>query len=189
MSSNNVPNDLQFARIGDDVYIARTSVIKRPHLVELGHHIAIDDFFYLTTGATLGDYIHIGPFVSVIGGPNTRFTLGHFTTVAAGCRIVCASDKHLGAGLVSPVIPAEFRDEVISAPVTLEAFASLGTNVVVLPGVVLAEGSVVGANSFVSKSTEPWTIYVGSPAKPVRMRPHEKMKEYAEKLGYPQLNR
>jgi galactoside O-acetyltransferase len=48
----------------------------------------------------------------------------------------------------------------------------------------LAEGSVIGANSLVTKSTEPWTIYVGSPAKPVKARPKEKMIEYARRLGY-----
>mgnify|MGYP001559625033 CR=1 FL=1 len=53
-----------------------------------------------------------------------------------------------------------------------------------MPGVTVAEGSVVGAGSFLNKNTKPWTIYMGSPAKPVKTRPKEKMIEYAKKLGY-----
>jgi galactoside O-acetyltransferase len=70
------------------------------------------------------------------------------------------------------------------APVIFERFASAGTNVVVLPGVTLAEGSVVGACSLVTKSTEPWTIYVGVPAKPLKARRKDKMIEMARELGY-----
>jgi len=68
--------------------------------------------------------------------------------------------------------------------ITLERFASVGTNCVIMPGVTMAEGSVLGACSFLTKSTEPWTIYVGVPAKPVKIREKNKMIEYAKKLGY-----
>ena len=80
--------------------------------------------------------------------------------------------------------PEEFRDKVIVEPVVFETFASTGTNVVIHPGVTLAEGSVVGSCSLVTKSTEPWTIYRGTPARPWKKRPHEKMIAAATKMGY-----
>jgi galactoside O-acetyltransferase len=49
---------------------------------------------------------------------------------------------------------------------------------VVLPGVTLGEGSVIGANSVVTKDTEPWKIYVGSPAKPIKDRERGNIEEY-----------
>ena len=55
---------------------------------------------------------------------------------------------------------------------------------VVLPGVTIAEGSVVGANSLVTKSTEPWTVYVGSAAKPIKKRSIELSYKFAKELGY-----
>jgi galactoside O-acetyltransferase len=66
----------------------------------------------------------------------------------------------------------------------LELFAGVGTNVVVLPGVTLAEGSVIGACSLVTKSTEPWTVYAGIPAKPLKSRRRDKMIAMARELGY-----
>jgi galactoside O-acetyltransferase len=106
-----------------------------------------------------------------------------FNTIGAGSRLLCASDEFLGAGLVG-MSPPQFRDNVLVKPVVFEAFASIGTNVVVHPGVTLAEGSVVGSCALVTKSTEPWTIYRGIPAKPWKERSREKMVEAARELGH-----
>ena len=40
----------------------------------------------------------------------------------------------------------------------------------IMPGVVLEEGTSVGAMSLVLKSTQPWWIYVGNPAKRLKNR-------------------
>lgn len=168
---------------GSDVFISGNVEIRRPHLVTVGSHVAIDSGFYCTVDAVIGDYTHIGPAVTVIGGAKANLVLKNFNTIGAGSRILCASDEFLGAGLVG-MAPPEYRDNVIYAPVMLEIFASLGTNVVVHPGVVIGEGSVVGSCSLVTKNCEPWTIYAGVPAKPLKSRPREKMIAAAKSLGY-----
>jgi len=169
---------------GEDLFISRNVEIRRPHLVTIGNHVAIDTGFYCTVRAELGDYIHIAPYVTVIGGAEGLLRMGHFTSIAAGCRIVCASDEHLGEGFPGPTIPDKYRDYVRIAPVEFERFAGIGTNVVVLPGVILGEGSVAGACSLVTKNTEPWTIYTGIPARPVKKRRKDKMLGMAHELGY-----
>lgn len=170
---------------GDDVFVSASVEIRRPSLIELGSHIAIDSGFFITTAAKLGNYIHIGPYVCVIGGMEGMFTMGHFTNIAVGGRVICVSDTFAGDGLISaPGIPKEsIRLNV--APVILEDFVNVGANVTILPGVTLREGSVIGAGSVVTKSTEPWTIYVGTPAKPLKKRPKAAMLAYAKDLGYP----
>lgn len=169
---------------GEDVFISANVEIRRPHLVSVGSHLAIDTGFYCTVAAHLGDYIHIGPYVTIIGGAKGNFHMGHFTTVAAGSRILCGTDEFLGEGLVGSNVPDLYRDNVRHAPVVLERFAGVGTNAVILPGVTLGEGSVVGACSLVTKSTEPWTIYVGVPAKPLKARRSDKMISMAREMGY-----
>jgi hypothetical protein len=57
---------------GDDVVISDFAEIKRPHLVSIGNHAAIDSFVSITTRAEIGDYVHISPHVSVIGGSTFR---------------------------------------------------------------------------------------------------------------------
>lgn len=169
---------------GKDVFISHNVEIKRPHLVKIGNHVAIDSGFYCTTKLEIGDYIHIAPYVTVIGGGKGLLKMGHFTGIAAGCRIICGSDGHLGDGLIGPVVPEKYKDKLIIVPVVFQPFSSIATNVVIIPGVTLAEGSVIGACSLVTKSTEPWTIYYGIPAKPIKMRRKDIMIKYAKELGY-----
>ncbi len=176
---------LGISSYGDDVFISNNVEIKRPQLVKLGNHIAIDTGFYCTTALEMGDYIHIAPYTTIIGGGNAKLTMAHFTNISVGGRIICGSDLFLGDGLITaPGIPEEFRDRLKIEEVRFEMFANVGANVTVLPGVTLREGSVVGACSLVTQDTEPWTIYVGTPAKPIKVRPREKMIENAKKMGY-----
>lgn len=166
---------------GEDVYISPKATIKRPHLAHIGSHVAIDECV-ITTRLKVGNYVHISPYTSVIGGEEGLLEMGNFTTISAGCRIVCASDEFLGKGLVSTTIPPQFRDRVICKPVVMQDYASLGSNVVVMPGVTIGEGAVVGANSFVKKDIPDWTIYAGFPAKFIKFRSDYKMKAYGEQL-------
>lgn len=171
--------------VGSDVYIGDNVDIRRPALVSIGNHVAIDNGFYITTAAEIGNYIHIAPYVTVIGGEKGLLKMGNFTNISAGGKIICGSDAFLGDGLITaPGIPEEYRDRLIIEPVIFEDFANVGAGVTILPGVILAEGSVIGAGSLVNKSTEPWTIYIGSPAKPYKARKKEKMIEFANQLGY-----
>jgi acetyltransferase-like isoleucine patch superfamily enzyme len=103
-----------------------------------------------------------------------------FTNIGSGSRIVCASDDFL-QGLISPVVPIEYRT-VINKPVIFKRYATLGVNCSVLPGVTLGEGCIVGANSLVTKDTEPWTVYAGSPARPIKTREKSRIIESANKL-------
>jgi acetyltransferase-like isoleucine patch superfamily enzyme len=182
-SNNNLRLIEVLKKVGEDVFISKNVEIKSPEYVEIGSHVAIDSGFKCTTRLELGDYIHIAPDVVIIGGSSTYLKLDHFSFVAAGTKIVCGSENYVEGGLVGPTIPIKYRN-LIFKPVIFEKFSGVGVNCSVMPGVILAEGSVVGANSLVTKSTEPWTVYVGSPAKPIRIRDKESVLKFALELGY-----
>jgi len=167
-------------KVGKDVRISELAIISRPELVEIGNHVSIDMWTYLSTQAILGNYIHIAPSVSIIGGASAKITMKDFTNIGSGGRIVCATDDFT-QGLISPVVPIEHRT-VINKPVTFERYATLGVNCTVLPGVTLGEGCIVGAGSVVTKDTEPWMIYAGCPAKPIKPRASKRIIESAQKL-------
>jgi acetyltransferase-like isoleucine patch superfamily enzyme len=170
--------------LGDDVYISPSAEIRRPELCKIGNHVAIDSFFYCTTKLDIGDYVHISPHVAVIGGKETALYVEDFCFLSVGSKYICGSETFHGQGLIGPLIPKEYQDEQQLWPITLKRFSGALANSVILPGVTLAEGSVLGANSLLKEDTEPWTVYAGNPAKPIRKRSEHKAYEYAEKLGY-----
>ena len=170
--------------VGTDVVIDSNTKFTRPSLVEIGNHVAIDWGFYCTTKLQVGDYVHISPHVAVIGGAQTGLVIGDFCFVSVGARMICGSEQFHGAGLIGPLIPDHLKDDQILEPIVMQAFSGVCANSVVMPGVIMAEGSVLGANSFLNVSTEPWTIYAGSPARPIKTRRSDVMKHHAKELGY-----
>lgn len=176
-------NRNDFASIGEDVFIHDQVIIKNPSLVRLGSHIAIDNGVTISTQLEIGDYVHISAFVCFIGGKAAKITLKDFTFVAAGTKIVAGSERYTGEGLVNPTIPIEYRS-LIFKEVAFDTFSGCGVNCSILPGVTFGEGAILGANSLAIEDLEPWTIYVGSPAKPLKTRRKDIIIENAKKLGY-----
>lgn len=171
-----------FKKKGIDVRIDDLARISRPDLIELGNHISIDMCTYISVAAIIGDWIHIAPQVSIIGGADSLLIMEDFSAIATGSRIICASDD-FKRGFTCPFIPIKYRN-VINKPIILRRFAVVGVNSVIVPGVEMAEGSVLGANSLLLQDTEPWTVYGGSPAKPISVRDPELILKGVKELGY-----
>ena len=159
----------KIASFGEDVYIDEGSLIKNPDEVVVGSHVAIDKGVIVSTKLHVGDYVHVAPYVVFIGGKKSKVILKDYSFVAAGTKIVEGSEDYTGLGLIGPTIPEEYR-EINYSTITFEKFSGCGVNCSIMPGVTFGEGSILGANSLATKDLEPWTIYVGSPARPVKKR-------------------
>ncbi len=60
--------------------------------------------------------------------------------------------------------------QLIVKPVTVCRQAWVASGAFVGPGVTVGEGAVLGARSVAFRDLDPWTVYVGNPAKSVRRR-------------------
>ena len=169
-------------RVGDDVIISEFSEIRYKDKVIIGKHNAIDFGFVCSTQLTIGNFCHISPHVSIIGGKAASFIMHDFCFLSSGARIVCATEKFRGDGLIGPMIPEEYKDIVLNKEVMMDKHCGVLTNAVVLPGVTMAEGSILGANSLLKEDTEPWTIYAGNPAVPIKKRRHGTIKQYEREI-------
>lgn len=173
--------DNGFAEIGSDVKIYPLAKILGRDRITLGSHIMVDDFVFLGSHKRLviGNHVHLASHASITGGGVCLCC--DFVGISSGARILTGTDSFDGDGLTGPTIPAEYRS-VVRGSVLIGAHTVIGANAVVLPNVKIGEGAIVGAGSIVTKDLDPWGIYVGSPARRVRTRPHERILEYEEKL-------
>jgi galactoside O-acetyltransferase len=173
------------AKRAEGSYVSAGAELRRPHLVSVGKHSNLDWGVYCTTALHLGDYVHLAAQCSIIGGANASLMMHHFSTLGVGSRVVCASDaRGDGEGLVGPAIPWDEHARVDCRPVVFEPLAIGTTGIMVMPGVTLGIGCLIGAGALVLKSTDPWGIYVGVPARKVGERPRAKVLEAAKRLGY-----
>ena len=66
-------------------------------------------------------------------------------------EIFAISDDFSGASMTNPVVPDDYKN-IVEAEVILRKHVVVGAGSVILPIVVLEEGSVVGAQSLVKKA-------------------------------------
>lgn len=111
--------------------------------LKIGKFVRINEDVFLQGSISIGDYVMIAPNTSI-------YTTTHEHT-AVDVAMVLQGDKEI--------------NEVV-----IENNVWLGRNVVVLPGVTVHEGSIVGANSVVTKDVAPFSIVGGVPAKLIKER-------------------
>lgn len=109
----------------------------------------------------MNDYVHITAMESVKIGDNVLLASKiYISDCSHGSYSGDENDSHPDS------IP---HDRPLSSkPVVIEDNVWLGEFVSVLPGVTIGKGSIVGANSVVSKNLPPYVIAVGTPAKPIK---------------------
>lgn len=170
---------------GTNVIIGKTVRIRRPQDTVIGDNVIIDDFTYISAPLEVGDYSHIGPNTSIIGGCSS-VTIGNFVEMAPGCNIVAASNDYRHGSLVGPCIPeiSEGVEILDSAPVCIDDFALIACNCTILPGVHVPEGMAIGAYSLVKrKSYNKWSLYAGIPCRLLGERDKEEILKAAKKVG------
>lgn len=149
---------------GKGVLVGRHTVLYAPERLVVGDHVRIDDFTVVSGRVELGSYIHISQFCGLYGGDEGIF-MGDFSGLSSKCSVYATSDDYSGNSMTNPMVPAKYKPGAINAAVRIGRHAIIGCNGVVLPGVDVAEGTSVGSMSLVTRSTEPWGVYVGIPAK------------------------
>lgn len=172
---------MPFKSLGDDVMIHERVTLVGIENISIGSHVRIDpEVILLATGPlTIGCYTHIaaGVYIAAKAG----FEMRNFANIAHGARIYTINDDYSGEHLMGPTIPSDLLC-LSPGAVLMEEHANIGAGAVVLPGVTLAEGSVLGALSLIGQSTEPWTIYGGVPAKPIKKRRRDVIRKGQELL-------
>lgn len=161
-------NEIGFSRVGKNVLVSRKSSIYNPENITLGDYVRIDDFCCLSGRISIGRNSHVTPFCLIAGGEKGVW-IGDFCTFAYRVSVFSQSDDYLGNSMVNSTVPARYKVEK-KAAVLVANHVIVGAGSVILPGVSLAEGTSVGASSLVTKSTEPWGIYYGVPARLRRSR-------------------
>jgi len=157
-----------FKSLGKNVKISTKASVYNCEQMEIGDNSRIDDFCVLSGKIKIGKFVHVAPFCLLAGGVE-GVSLEDFSGLAYHVQIFSQSDDYTGVTLTNPTVPAEYKREVKKA-VLLGRHVIVGAGSIVFPGVAIAEGCSIGAMTLVNKSTQPWGLYVGNPARRVKER-------------------
>lgn len=166
--SDELLRQMGFQRVGKNVKISDKASIYNADQIEIGDNSRIDDFCVISGRVQIGAFCHITPMCLVAGGSPGIF-FADFCTLAYGVKVFSQSDDYSGETLANSLIPRKFKNEIFEE-VTFGKHVIVGAGSIIFPGVHVAEGCSVGAMTLISKSTLPWGVYVGNPARRVKER-------------------
>ena len=132
------------ATTSPNVSIHEDVYILNPQGLTIGRNVSVHPMCYLDAAGT----ISIGDDVSIAHGVTMMSTTHEYSDTVANIK-----DQ--------PVAPR---------PTAIENNCWIGAQAVILSGVRIGQGSVIGANSVVTRDIPPGSVAVGSPARIVRVR-------------------
>lgn len=145
-------------------------------------------YLSLPTSAIISGKIVLEENISI--GKNTQLigsvSVGRNSTINENCRIYgdvsigdncllsnnifISSGGHTYSHIASLAIKEQDSLSVINNAVRIEDDCWIGINVVIVAGITIGKGSIIGANSVVTKDVSPYSIVGGVPAKLLKKR-------------------
>lgn len=155
--------------LGNNIKVSKLARIYNPTNLTLHSNIRIDDFTILSGKGkiNIGNYVHIGSHSFISSYEN--ITLQDYSGISSGVKLFGSSDDYSGNFMTNPTIPSEFLGTK-TGNIELEKHVIIGAGSIVLPNIIIKEGTAIGCLSLINKTTEPWKIYAGNPGKIIKDR-------------------
>jgi galactoside O-acetyltransferase len=101
-----------------------------------------------------------GTYINALGGIKigNNVLIGNNVTISAG--------RHEIDNLPNSI----FENQAVPLGIEIEDDVWIGSGAIIMPGVKIMQGSVIGANSVVTKDTVPYSVNFGSPSRFSRLR-------------------
>jgi acetyltransferase-like isoleucine patch superfamily enzyme len=150
---------------GHGVQIGSGVGFKHLETFEIGNCVFIGAQVYIQgrfDGVTkIGNHVWIGPQAYFDA---RQLILEDHVGWGPGAKVLGSS--HTGMPIDRPIMETDLEIR----PVHVEAWADIGMNAVLLPGVTVGKGSIVGAGAVITRDVPAFAIVAGVPAKFVRWR-------------------
>ncbi len=150
---------------GNGLQVGSGAGFKHPETFEIGNGVFIGAQAYIQGRfdgtCRIGDNVWIGPQAYFDA---RDLVLEDYVGWGPGAKVLGSS--HTAMPVDVPII----RTDLEIKPVRVGAWADIGTNATILPGVTIGKGAIVGAGAVVVDDVEPFSVVAGVPAKFIRWR-------------------
>jgi acetyltransferase-like isoleucine patch superfamily enzyme len=152
-------------RFGNGVRIGRGAIAKHPDTFEIGDGVVVGEQTFIQGRfdgrCVIGNHVWLGP-QSYFDARD--LVIEEYVGWGPGAKVL--GSQHTGLPSDVPLIQTDLRIE----PVRIGAWADIGVNAVILPGVTVGKGAIVGAGAVVTHDVPAFAIVAGVPARFVRWR-------------------
>lgn len=152
-------------RFGHGVRIGRGALARHLETFEIGDGVFIGEQAFIQGRydgtCVIGDHTWIGP-QSYLDARD--LVIEEFVGWGPGAKVL--GSQHTGVPHDVPII----QTDLVIKPVRVCAWADVGVNAAILPGVTVGKGAIVGAGAVVIEDVAPFSIVAGVPARFMRWR-------------------
>lgn len=152
-------------RFGHGVRIGRGALARHPETFEIGDGVVIGEQAFIQGRfdgrCVIGDRTWIGP-QSYLDARDLVIE----DSVGWGPGAKVLGSQHTGQPVDVPILQTDLRIE----PVRVCAWADVGVNAVVLPGITIGKGAIVGAGAVVTGDVPAFAVVAGVPARFLKWR-------------------
>jgi acetyltransferase-like isoleucine patch superfamily enzyme len=160
---------------GHGVQIGSGVCFKHLETFEIGNGVFIGAQVYIQGRfdgvAKIGNHVWIGPQAYFDA---RQLILEDHVGWGPGAKVL--GSAHTGMPIDRPIMETDLEIR----PVHVEAWADIGMNAVLLPGVTVGKGSIVGAGAVITRDVPAFAVVAGVPAKFVRWREGYEAKNEAD---------
>ena len=150
---------------GDGLRVGRAVVVRHPETFEIGRGVFIGEQAMIQGRidgtCRIGDHAWIGP-QAYLDARNLE--LEEYVGWGPGAKVL--GSMHTGVPADVPLIQTDLEIK----PVRICAWADVGVNAVILPGVTVGKGAIVGAGAVVTEDVAPFAVVAGVPARFLKWR-------------------
>jgi acetyltransferase-like isoleucine patch superfamily enzyme len=152
-------------RFGHGVRIGRGALATHLETFEIGDGVFVGEQAFIQGRidgrCVIGDHVWLGP-QSYFDARD--LIIEQYAGWGPGAKVL--GSEHTGDPVDLPIIQTDLRIE----PVRIRAWADIGVNAVILPGVTVGKGAIVGAGAVVTHDVPDFTVVAGVPARVIRKR-------------------
>ncbi|PRD56662.1 type B chloramphenicol O-acetyltransferase [Sphingobacterium gobiense] len=110
-----------------------------------------------------------------------KLIIGSYCSIGSGASFIMAGNQGHRHDWISSFPFFYMKTEVETFKEALDGYSGarntiigndvwIGSEAMIMPGVIIGDGAVIGSRSLVTKDVEPYTIIGGNPSKPIKKR-------------------
>lgn len=159
-------------KFGNNVYISNDVIFHNPQNISIGNNVRIDAQSILISGKefsiTIGNNVHISAGC-IYYGNSGNILIDDYSCTSARCILYTCNDDYSEGYLTNSMVDESFK-KLTSGNIILKKHCVVGANSIILPNVVLQNGTSAGAFSLIKNSSHPFDLLAGIPAKMIKKR-------------------
>ena len=167
---------LRFYECGKNVIFGKNNTIIGYNYISIGYGVDFQEGLYLTAWdkyfdqelfpeLKIGNNSHIGAFNHISCA--NRIIIG--SGVLTGKWVTITDNSHGANLLIELSIPPADRNIFSKGEVIIGNNVWIGDKASIMPGVVIGDGAIIGANTVVTKDIPEYCVAVGNPAKIIKL--------------------